>query len=77
MTRLKISANDNHKWEHFDDAVRLAIELGMMDIVHVFRSVVDDNRNRSAHNFYWYLRFEKSYRNMEVREKRSTMRIVE
>lgn len=73
-------SNDNTKWRGFDEAMRLIALLGDGDewVIYrrIFYGVVSPDRDRSADNIYWFLRFDRSFKDSEVKAKRDAMRLA-
>lgn len=81
-----IPANDNQKWENYDQAVFFAMHV-MADkkpwkfITHTFRSYVGIHKNcklkfsayRRLENFFWFIKYEYSFHLSNVEYKRKEL----
>jgi hypothetical protein len=84
---MKQPANDNQKWERFDEAVREVFRFhsnwggaSWGFITKAFRQPPNyktDSPYRSHENFLWFVRFENSFKQTEIEMRREEIRVVE
>lgn len=82
VTTLRTCANDNHKWERFEEAVDCVLSCGdnygeLWAFLMFTRGVIGNEREKSANNFFWLVKFERGFLKAEVERRRNQMQVIE